>query len=137
VNDNDAMRDKKDYAVGYGKPPQGKRFVKGQSGNWKGRPKGSKNLTDIFLDTITELVPVTENGRTRSVNKFRVSMKQLVNKAASGDLRAIRELGNWIKKLPECQQNALQPPSLTVHFISPKEIDQLKSDTEGNGLKKL
>jgi hypothetical protein len=130
VNDN---HDKKDYDVGYGKPPEGTRFVKGQSGNRKGRPKGSKNLTDIFLDTLTELVPVTENGRTRSVNKFRVSMKQLVNKAASGDLRAIRELGNWIKKLPACQQNALQPPAIIVNFVSPKkkEGDLLKLDTEG------
>lgn len=61
-------------------------------------------------------------------------MKQLVNKAASGDLRAIRELGNWIKKLPECQQNALQPPSLAVHFVSAKkrEVDLSKPDTEGN-----
>jgi len=121
VNDNDNKDDKKDYEVGYGKPPVGKRFIKGQSGNRKGRPRGSKNLTDIFLDTITESVPVTENGRTRSVSKFRVSMKQLGNKAASGDLRAIRELGNWIKKLPPCAQNALQPPALIVNFVSSKK----------------
>ena len=133
MNDNYDEHNKKDYEVGYGKPPEGTRFAKGQSGNRKGRPKGSKNLTDIFLDTITELIPVTENGRTKSVNKFRVSMKQLMNKAASGDIRAIRELGNWIKKLPECQQNALQPPAIIVNFVSAKkkEVDLSKPDTEG------
>ncbi|MGJ3627161.1 DUF5681 domain-containing protein [Sphingomonas sp. MMS24-JH45] len=32
------------YEVGYGKPPIHARFQKGQSGNPKGRKKGSKNL---------------------------------------------------------------------------------------------
>lgn len=32
-----------DYDVGYGKPPGGTRFKPGQSGNPRGRPKGSKN----------------------------------------------------------------------------------------------
>jgi len=31
------------YDVGYGKPPKGGQFQKGQSGNPRGRPKGSRN----------------------------------------------------------------------------------------------
>ena len=33
-----------DYEVGYGKPPKDKQFKKGQSGNPKGRTKGTKNF---------------------------------------------------------------------------------------------
>lgn len=47
-NDNDGD-DRKvvPYAVGYGKPPVEHRFKKGQSGNPRGRSKGSKNKPKI------------------------------------------------------------------------------------------
>jgi Family of unknown function (DUF5681) len=37
-----------DYEVGYGKLPRHTRFVKGQSGNPRGRPPGAKNLKTML-----------------------------------------------------------------------------------------
>jgi hypothetical protein len=79
-------------AVGYGKPPQSTRFQKGVSGNPKGRPKGSLNVASLFLRTLREKVVVNENGRRKTVTKLEAALKQLVNKAASGDLRALQQL---------------------------------------------
>jgi hypothetical protein len=41
---------------------------------------------------MNEKVIVTENGRRRRISKFEVIITQLVNKAASGDVRAAREV---------------------------------------------
>jgi len=87
------MNDKiKPYEVGYGKPPQNTRFKPGQSGNPKGKPKGAKNLATIVDKAIKERVVVSENGKRRSVTKLEVAVKQLVNKAAIGDPKAMTQL---------------------------------------------
>jgi hypothetical protein len=94
-------------AVGYRKPPNHTRFAKGQSGNPKGRPKGSQNLGTLLAKAGRERINVKENGRTRSITKFEASMIQLANKAASGDLKATRELLHWSKLFAELEQIGL------------------------------
>lgn len=81
-----------DYAVGYGRPPTHGQFKPGQSGNPGGRPKGAVTLTNLIAKAMNEKVVVHEGGRRRKITKGEAIAKQLVNKAASGDLRAIREL---------------------------------------------
>lgn len=83
------MPEDRDYEVGYRKPPKTTRFKKGQSGNPKGRPKGSLNVDTTFQSLIEERVAATENGRRRSMSMMEVILKRLLAKAASGDLKAI------------------------------------------------
>lgn len=80
--------DKKDYAIGYGKPPKRTQFKAGQSGNPKGRPRGSLSLMTVIERELNSKVTVTEQGQQKKVRKKEVVAKQLVNKAASGDLKA-------------------------------------------------
>ena len=75
----------RDYEVGYGKPPRSTRFKKGQSGNPRGRPSGSKNLSTLLSEALNEPVIVTENGRRRKISKRQAIIKQLVNQSAKGD----------------------------------------------------
>lgn len=82
------------YKVGYRRPPIATQFKKGQSGNPKGRPKGSLNLDSALQRELNQRVTIKEHGQTRTITKFEACIKQLVNKAASGDTKAIQFLIN-------------------------------------------
>lgn len=45
------------------------KFIKGRSGNPKGRPKGSRNLASSFAEVSREQITVTEGGRRRTMTK--------------------------------------------------------------------
>ena len=80
------------YDVGYGKPPKNARFRKGKSGNPKGRPSGTRNLATVLQEALKETVIISDNGVRRTVTKLELAVHQLVNKAAEGDLQAMRQL---------------------------------------------
>jgi len=80
------------FDIGYGKPPRNRRFRKGRSGNPKGRPKGTLNLATVLERALREPVVIDENGLRRTITKMEAAVKQLVNRAASGDLAALRQL---------------------------------------------
>jgi Family of unknown function (DUF5681) len=82
----------KDYDVGFRKPPRHTRFVKGQSGNPHGRPKGKRNWATVLHSILEKKVTVVENGRSKEVTKLEAATTQLANKAAGGDTNAIRLL---------------------------------------------
>jgi hypothetical protein len=81
-----------DYEVGYGKPPCHTQFKKGQSGNPRGRPSGSKNVATLVSEALNERVIVAENGGRRKITKREAIIKQLVNQSAKADWRAIKIL---------------------------------------------
>ena len=76
------------YHVGKGRPPQATRWKPGQSGNPRGRPRGSKNLGTMLMEELNEKVKIQRNGGTRSVTKRQVIIKRLVNNAVNGDWKA-------------------------------------------------
>jgi hypothetical protein len=80
-----------EYSVGYGRPPKETRFSKGRSGNPSGRPKGKKNLVTSFMEVSREPILVTEGGRSRKIAKGEAILRQLINRALSGDTKAVRE----------------------------------------------
>ena len=87
-----ADEDKPDYKVGYKKPPLHSRFKKGQSGNPRGRPRGSKNFSTLLTDALNEPVVVTEDGKRRKISKRELGVRQLVNKFAMAEAQATKIL---------------------------------------------
>ena len=85
-------RDVSDDEVGYGKPPKHAQFQAGQSGNPKGRPKGSLNLAAALNRALREKVTVIENGQRKSITKLDAAVIGLVNRSAKGDAKATQQL---------------------------------------------
>ncbi len=83
---------KSDYDVGYGKPPKQTRFKPGQSGNPRGKPKGSKGLKTDLREEMAERVTIKENGKRIKITKQRLMIKALAKKAANGDVKAAGQL---------------------------------------------
>ncbi len=77
-----------DYEVGYKKPPKHIRFRPGQSGNPRGRPKGTKNLKTDLIEELGEKIVVRDGDRPQKVSKQRALLKAVVNRAIQGDARA-------------------------------------------------
>ena len=80
------------YAVGKGKPPVNTQFGKDRPGNTGGRPRGSGNADKIVSKALAARLGVKENGRERTISKLEAAVTQLVNMAASGDLKAIEQV---------------------------------------------
>jgi len=76
------------YLVGYKRPPQHTRFQPGQSGNPKGRSKGTRNLETDLMEELAERIPIREGDRSFKVSKQRALLKGLLSKALKGDTRA-------------------------------------------------
>jgi hypothetical protein len=92
--------------VGYGRPPMTTRFRPGQSGNPRGRPKGARNLSTVIAAALSERVAINENGRCRRITKLEAAVKQLVNRAASGEARPMQLLLALVQagETPRAQQ---------------------------------
>lgn len=100
--------DGRDYEVGYGKPPRHTRFVKGRSGNPRGKEAGRRNEKTLIREILGARLPVRTPQGTRRLNSFEISLMRLREKAAKGDLRAIREVLGYLGKMTVDAEHAGQ-----------------------------
>jgi len=79
----------RDAPAGYKCPPTATRFVKGRSGNPRGRPRSRHR--EIPYDTVLgQMVTIRENGRERRVTAAEAFILQLTRKGLQGDSAAAR-----------------------------------------------
>ncbi len=99
---------KRNDDVGYGKPPQNTRFQKGQSGNPKGRPKGTKNLGADLEEELAEQILIREGDVPKRLSKQRAMLKSLMAKAVKGDTRAANMVVKMVFRM--LQEGASEEP---------------------------
>ena len=116
---NKTWENKRDYAVGRGKPPVHTRFKKGQSGNPRGpRPK---NLPALLVDALNEKVVVTIDGERREITKREAVATQLVNESTRANLRATKMLTDMLKDA-EKKAGAAPPPEPAPFTAADEEV---------------
>ena len=86
-----------EWSVGYRRPPLATRFRPGQSGNPRGSRKRARTLGAAVAAALDEKVEVKENGRSRRITKLEAAAKQLANRAANGDQRAMQLVARLIE----------------------------------------
>ena len=96
--------EKKDYEVGYGKPPKQTRWTKGQSLNPKGRPKGLKSWKALFAEEWAREITVFVNGKPKKMTMKQALVRREVKKGVvDGDLKNLIALGAFdeVEEAPE------------------------------------
>jgi len=107
-------------------PPKHTQFRKGTTGNPKGRPKGSKNLSTYIMEAARDQVTATVGGRTRKISKIQATAMQLATKAAGGDPAAIGKFLAWVDEI-ESRAAAAKP----IQFpLSAPDVEVLRETYE-------
>jgi len=113
---------KRDYKIGYGKPPRGRPFQKGQSGNPRGPRR--KDMSSLLIAALNEPVYATIDGKRRKITKRQAIITQMVNESASANLRATKMLFDMMKEV-EQKAGAAAPPEPARLSATDREIVDL------------
>ena len=80
--------------VGYGRPPRRHRFQPGQSGNPKGRPKGSKNESTILREILGRKIANRVGDRVRKITVLEGILLRIADDSLRGDIKSATFLLN-------------------------------------------
>ncbi len=111
------MPNDNEYDVGYGRPPKASQFQKGKSGNSRGRPKQDPGVAAVFRKISKQKVRTNGQNGPQCMTKIEASVTQLVNKAASGDLKAMKVFLQTASRFPELVKDPEPSIILEIHPI--------------------
>jgi hypothetical protein len=106
------------YEVGRGKTPKHTRFKPGQSGNPRGRPKGSRNTATILREKLDTKVEVREGGKIKRMSKREIGILKAVNKfAETGNIATMLAFDRTLGESAESKSAAVATSSSQPHVI--------------------
>jgi len=109
------MKKKRDYTVGYGKPPASGQFKRGKSGNPKGRPKDSLSFDTDLSEVLNGKVTVTENGKTKKVTSQKAILMRLLAAALQGKYGPMEKIVGLAKDLSTERELQVKENRLSVN----------------------
>jgi hypothetical protein len=89
-NGSAANSAKRDYEIGYCRPPEKYKWKPGQTGNPRGRRREPVSKKATWQKLMNELVSLHEQGKTRRVTKYECLCLVHLTKAIKGDTRSVK-----------------------------------------------
>jgi hypothetical protein len=114
-NEPDHLSRRRDFEVGYGRPPVATRFQPGNKCNPRGRRKQKKTAGQLIEEAMNEKVRIVVEGKTKIMTKQQVVIHNLVNAAARGDHKAIHTLFALRARYQESTQTTVNPSDLDAN----------------------
>ena len=111
------MADDRENEVGYKKPPRASQFPKGKSGNPGGRPRKDPCMAAVFRKVSRQVVSAIGKNGPQRMTKLEASVTQLVNQAATGDLKAMKVLMLMASRFPELVKDPEPPITLVIRGV--------------------
>jgi hypothetical protein len=108
-----------EYPIGYGRPPVESRFRKGESGNPRGRPRGTKTASAkaVVLQEAYRPITVREGDDVLTLPAIQAVMRQLVRLAAKGNGPAQRKLIDMVQAIE--QEQAVEAKAKAAQQTTP------------------
>ncbi len=125
-----------DDKVGYGRPPKHSRFVKGQSGNPKGRPKEVKSLRTEIRKVLRERITIHEGTRSKKVTKLYALLQSLFLKPFKGDSGTSIKLLDSLVRLVDPNSD-LNPEPLNFNYGPTGKKKELTPSEKMDYLRKM
>lgn len=116
------MSGKPPERTGYRQPPVSTRFVKGSSGNPKGRPPGRRNRLP-YEAVLGQMVTVREDGRELRVTAAEAFLLHMAKRGLEGDGGAARATMVAIEAARAAKPGtADEPLTIVLRFVAPGEV---------------
>jgi hypothetical protein len=125
----------RDYKVGKGRPPPEHQWKPNQSGNKKGRRKGSKNRKTIVRAAERKTFSVKKAGRPRKMTATEVGLHNLQQDILRGDRKAfldylgiIERYGDQDETAASMQELLAEDCSILTNMLARKSRKSIKSE---------
>jgi len=127
MNSPERKRPLGDYKVGYGRPPVGTRFQKGQSGNPSGQRRGTdrRRSQELLLKEAYRSVTVREGDQTVKMPALQAVMRSAIAVAAKGNVRGQRNLIEQVQAVE--QERSIHGASASPEGPPMSEIESARA----------